>query len=132
MAKRLEVYKCEKCGKIVEVLNPGPGTIECCGTPMKLMEAGVADAAAEKHVPFVEKTGAGFNVRVGSVEHPMLEKHFIEWIELITEDGGVRRRFLSPDEKPEAQFNDVGAGHVLVRAYCNLHGLWQADFPAKN
>jgi superoxide reductase len=123
MAERLQVYKCELCGNIIEVLHGGEGELVCCGQPMKLMQEGVVDAAKEKHVPAIEKVEGGYKVKVGSVEHPMEEKHYIEWIELIA-DGQVYRQFLAPGQKPEAFFK-TDAGQVTAREYCNIHGLWK-------
>lgn len=124
MAKKLEVYKCELCGNIVEVLHGGVGALVCCGQDMKLMEENTVDAAKEKHVPVIEKTGEGVLVKVGSVAHPMEEKHYIEWIEVIA-DGKTCRQFLNPGDKPEALFK-IEAQDVTARAYCNLHGLWKS------
>ena len=123
MTKKLQIYKCEVCGNIVEVLHEGKGELVCCGQPMKLYEENTVDAAKEKHVPVIEKIEGGYKVKVGSVAHPMEEKHYIEWIELIA-DGKAYRQFLHPGEAPEAVFK-VEAEDVTVRAYCNLHGLWQ-------
>jgi len=125
MAKQKEVYKCEICGNIVEVLHGGAGELVCCGQPMKLMTAGLIDAALEKHVPVIEKTADGFKVRVGSVAHPMSKEHYIEWIELIA-DGKSYREFLQPGQAPEAVFC-LQAEKVTAREYCNLHGLWKAE-----
>jgi len=125
MAEKLEVYKCEGCGNIIEVLHGGPGDLACCGTPMKLMKEGTVDAAKEKHIPVIEKTADGYKVTVGSVAHPMEEKHFIEWIELIA-DGKSYRQFLAPGQAPEAEFC-VKAETVTAREYCNLHGHWKAE-----
>ena len=119
-----QVYKCEKCGNIVEVLHAGDGVLSCCGQPMKLIKEGVTDAATEKHVPVIEKTDKGYHVKVGSVAHPMEEKHSIEWIELLTPDKSFKK-FLKPDEKPEAFF-EIEETPVSARAYCNIHGLWKA------
>jgi superoxide reductase len=124
MAKRLEVYKCEACGNIVEVLEGGAGELVCCGDPMKLMAENTVDAAKEKHVPVIEKVDGGFKVTVGSVAHPMEEKHYIQWIELIA-DGKAYRQFLEPGQAPEAVFS-IDAAQVTAREYCNLHGLWKA------
>lgn len=124
MAKQLEVYKCETCGNIVEVLHGGAGELVCCGKPMKLFVENTVDAAKEKHVPVVEKIEGGFKVKVGSVTHPMEEKHYIEWVEIIA-DGKAYRQFLKPGEAPEAVFL-VKAASVTAREYCNLHGLWKA------
>jgi superoxide reductase len=123
MAKRLEVYRCEVCGNIIEVLHGGTGQLVCCGKPMKLLVENTTDAAREKHVPVVEKVAGGFKVKVGSVAHPMEEKHFIEWIELVAGDRAYRQ-FLSPGQAPEAFF-PVEAAEVSAREYCNIHGLWK-------
>ena len=123
MAERLEVYKCEACGNIVEVLEGGGGELVCCGEPMKLMVENTVDAAKEKHVPVIEKVDGGYKVSVGSVAHPMEDKHFIQWIELIA-DGKAYRQFLNPGDTPEATFN-ITADKVEAREYCNLHGLWK-------
>jgi len=125
MTKQLEVYKCEVCGNIVEVLHEGGGELVCCGQPMKLFTENTVDAAKEKHVPVIEKTASGYKVKVGEVAHPMEEKHYIEWIELIA-DGKVYRKFLKPGETPEAEFC-IEASSVTAREYCNLHGLWKKD-----
>lgn len=124
MAEKLEVYKCDLCGNIVEVLHAGGGELVCCGQPMTLLTENTVDAAKEKHVPVVEKTSDGILVKVGSVAHPMEEKHYIEWIEIIA-DGKAYRQFLNPGETPEATFN-VAASTVTAREYCNLHGHWKA------
>ncbi len=124
MTKKLQIYKCALCGNIVEVLHQGGGELVCCGEPMKLMEENVVDAAQEKHVPVIEKTDDGINVKVGSVPHPMEEEHYIEWIELIA-DGRAYRQFLSPGDTPEALF-EIEAQNITVREYCNLHGLWKS------
>lgn len=124
MAKKYGVYKCEICGNIVEVLNEGKGELVCCGKPMKLMEENTVDASYEKHVPAVEKTDEGVLVKVGSAVHPMEEKHYIEWIEVIA-DNKVYRQDLKAGEAPEAEFN-IKSDNMIVRAYCNLHGLWKA------
>ena len=124
MAKKLEIYKCEVCGNIVEVVHGGVGELVCCGAPMSLVTENTVDAAKEKHVPVVEKIEGGYKVKVGSVPHPMEETHYIEWIELIA-DGKAYRQFLEPGQAPEAMFKIEAAG-VTAREYCNLHGLWKA------
>ena len=124
MAERLEVYKCDLCGNIIEVLHGGAGELVCCGQPMNLLAENTVDAAKEKHVPVVEKTPDGVKVSVGSVAHPMEAKHYIEWIEIIA-DGKSYRQFLNPGEAPEATFK-VDAENVTAREYCNLHGHWKA------
>ena len=123
MAQRLEVYKCEACGNIVEVFHGGGGELVCCGESMKLMSENTVDAAKEKHVPVVEKTAKGYKVKVGEVAHPMEDKHYIEWIELIA-DGKVYTEFLKPGQAPEAEFC-VEAEQVTAREYCNVHGQWK-------
>ncbi len=124
MAERLEVYKCDICGNIIEVLEGGAGELVCCGEPMKLFVENTVDAAKEKHVPVIEKVEGGIKVKVGSVPHPMTPAHYIQWIELLA-DGKVYRQFLTPSDKPEALF-PVVAGQVSAREWCNLHGLWKA------
>ena len=126
MTKVGEIYKCEVCGNIVEVLHAGAGELVCCGQPMKNMVAGTTDGAAEKHVPVIEKVEGGYKVKVGSVAHPMTEAHYIEWIELICNKcGKVQRKYLKPGEAPEAVFASE-SDSVTAREYCNLHGLWEA------
>jgi len=124
MAKKLEIYKCEICGNIVEVMHAGEGELVCCGEPMKLMVENTVDAAKEKHVPVIETVSGGIKVKVGSAAHPMEDKHYIEWIEVIA-DGKAYRQFLKPGEKPEASFA-ITAGNIQAREYCNLHGLWKS------
>ncbi len=126
MTKVGEIYKCEVCGNIVEVLHAGAGELVCCGKPMKNMVAGTTDGAAEKHVPVIEKVEGGYKVKVGSVAHPMTEAHYIEWIELICNKcGKVQRKYLKPGDAPEAVFAS-DSDSVTAREYCNLHGLWEA------
>lgn len=123
MTKKDQVYKCSVCGNIVEIMHPGPGQLVCCNQPMELLEEKTEDTGLEKHVPITEKTENGIKVKVGSVEHPMDETHYIEWIEVIA-GGKVLRKFLEPGEKPEAEFN-LETDEFEVRGYCNLHGLWK-------
>ena len=125
MTKTLQVNKCEKCGNIVEVIHEGAGQLVCCGEPMKLLEEQTADAATEKHVPVIEKVDGGYKVKVGSVPHPMEDKHYIEWIELLA-DGTAYRKFLNPGDSPEATF-EISAEKVSAREYCNVHGLWKGE-----
>lgn len=126
MAKQFEVYKCFKCGNLVEVLDGGAPTIPvCCDEPMKLMREGATDGALEKHVPVVEKTATGFKVKVGAVPHPMTAEHWIQWIEIIA-DGRAYHKFLKPGDAPEAEFC-IKAETVVAREYCNLHGHWKAN-----
>ena len=123
MTAILQIYKCEVCGNIVEVLHEGVGELVCCGAKMRLFSENATDAATEKHVPVIEKVGGGFKVAVGSTLHPMEEKHYIEWIEAIA-DGTAYRRFLKPGDAPEAVFN-IEADEIPAREYCNVHGLWK-------
>jgi superoxide reductase len=125
MTKRLQIYKCELCGNIVEVLHEGAGELVCCGQAMKVFEENTTDAAQEKHVPVIEIADSEVRIQVGSVPHPMEEKHHIEWIELIA-DGKAYRQFLKPGDEPQAVFH-VEANQISAREYCNLHGLWKAD-----
>jgi len=125
MTKLNEVYKCEVCGNIVEMVHTGVGQLICCGQPMKLQEENTVDAAKEKHVPVVVKTDTGVKVKVGSEPHPMENDHYIEWIEVITR-GGSLKHFLKPGDQPEAEFC-LDADIEAVREYCNLHGLWKTD-----
>ena len=125
MPKQLEIYKCTHCGNIVEVLRGGGAELVCCGEGMKLMAEGSTDGALEKHVPVIEKIDGGYRVSVGSVAHPMEEKHYIEWIELLA-DGKSYTHFLQPGQEPVAVFM-VDADKVVAREYCNLHGHWKAE-----
>lgn len=122
MTELKQVYKCEVCGNITEVVHSSGGTLECCKQPMKLKIENTTEAATEKHIPVIEKVEGGVLVKVGSVEHPMLDNHYIEWIEVHTENN-VYRKFLKPGEKPEAFFK-VDEPVLFAREYCNLHGLW--------
>lgn len=124
MTKQKQVYRCNICGNIVEVVNAAGGTLSCCGQPMELLEENTKDAALEKHVPIIEKIHGGYKVTVGAVEHPMMAEHYIMWIELITEDR-VYRKYLKPGDKPTATFM-TDATDVKAREYCNLHGHWMS------
>ena len=124
MVQKGQIYKCNVCGNIVEVLYAGGGQLVCCGQPMQLLEEKTQDEGKEKHVPVVEEKEGGIKVKVGSVPHPMEESHYIQWIEVITQ-GGSFRKFLTPGQMPEAEF-PVNKQEVLaVREYCNIHGLWR-------
>jgi superoxide reductase len=124
MAARLEIYKCEKCGNIVEVLHDGVGELVCCGEPMKRLVENTVDAAREKHVPVIEKIPGGYKVKIGSVAHPMVPEHYIEWIQLIAGDKAYRK-FLKPGDAPEAEFK-IDAEQVTAREFCNIHLLWKS------
>lgn len=119
------VFKCGKCGNIVEMLHHGGGTLVCCGEPMSALVEQTADSSVEKHVPIIERVDGGYTVRVGSVPHPMLENHFIEWIELVA-DGRSCRRHLAPGLAPEAFFPGPVATGLSAREYCNIHSLWRS------
>jgi len=124
MTKRLQVYKCEICGNIVQVFHAGKGELVCCNQPMKLLEEQTEEQGREKHMPVAEKTDKGIKVEVGSVPHPMEEKHYIEWIEVQT-DKGMSTKFLNPGDEPRAEF-EIEGDIVKTREYCNIHGLWAA------
>jgi len=124
MTQKLQIYKCEICGNIVEVLHQGKGQLVCCGKPMKLMEEKTEEQGKEKHLPVVEKMDKGIKVKVGFIPHPMEEKHYIEWIEVEANDK-VYRKFLFPGNPPEAEFF-IKAEKISVREYCSIHGLWKS------
>jgi superoxide reductase len=132
MTEKLQVYKCDVCGIIVEVLESGAGELVCCGQPMTQQEEKTEDAATEKHVPYIEKTNEGVKVKVGqNTAHPMEDKHYIQWIELLV-DGKAYRQFLKPGDTPEAFFYVCGcptcrAQYLSAREYCNIHGLWKGQ-----
>ncbi len=123
MTEMNQVWKCEVCGNIVEVLHAGVGQLVCCGQPMNLMEARLTEAEGyEKHLPVIEQGDGVVKVKVGSVPHPMMENHWIEWIALDT-DRGVHRKYLKPGDEPEAVFR-TGDRVLQAREYCNIHGHW--------
>lgn len=124
MTNKNEVYKCNVCGNIVGVLHPADGELVCCNQPMQLMSENTVDAAIEKHVPVIEKSENSVKVVVGEVSHPMDSDHYIEWIEILA-DGKSYKKFLSPGDKPSAEF-EISAESIIARAYCNLHGLWKS------
>jgi len=126
MTKLNEVYKCEICGNIVNVLHTGAGTLVCCGKNMTLQRENTVDASVEKHVPEIIKTKNGYLVKIGKIEHPMSNEHYIEWIELIVDNVTHIKRLL-PNELPHAEFCVDFKGTVKARAYCNLHGLWASE-----
>jgi len=123
MIEQKQVYKCNVCGNIVEILHAGAGELVCCGQPMELLEEKTKDEGQEKHLPVIEETESGIRVKVGTALHPMEEEHYIEWIELLA-DGISYRRFLNPGDTPEAEFK-VKAEKAKAREYCNPHGLWR-------
>ncbi len=136
MTQLNQIYKCEVCGNVVEVLHTGVGELVCCGQKMNLMQAKQKDEGQEKHLPVIEELPAnvcqgkdGVIIKVGEVAHPMEDKHYIEWMEIITEgeDGKRGKKFLKPGDKPEVEFY-TRQKVVGARAYCNVHGLWEASF----
>lgn len=122
----MRFFKCNVCGNIVELVKNGGGQLVCCEQPMEELKANTVDAAVEKHVPEVTLEGDVLSVVVGSVEHPMTEEHYIQWIAVELEDG-VYRKDLKPNEAPKATFNVAGKKPLAVYEYCNLHGLWKKD-----
>jgi len=121
-----ELYVCRICGNVIEVVNAGASSLVCCNKPMDKLEAGTTDASAEKHVPIVESVDGGIKVKVGIVAHPMEEKHYIRFIEILTKDQ-ILRAELAPNQAPEALFSVKPNEVVEIREYCNLHGLWKAN-----
>ena len=124
MTKKSDVYRCERCGNMVEVLHIGGGGLSCCNQEMTLVEGNSTDAATEKHVPVITTVDGGVSVSVGSTLHPMAEDHYIEWIEVVA-DGVVSRTYLAPGDAPTVTVKTAGKT-VTARAYCNTHGLWTA------
>ena len=125
MTKKSEIYKCEICGNIVEVLHVGDGTLVCCGQNMTNMKEKTLDEGQEKHVPVIEKIDSKVIVKVGEIPHPMEEAHHIEWIELETKNH-TQKVFLNPTDEPKAEFDTTGE-ILSARAHCNIHGLWKKD-----
>ena len=121
-----ELYKCSICGNVVEVVQQGAPALVCCHQSMEKLEAKTEDAAKEKHVPVIEAFGEGILVKVGSIEHPMEEKHLIRFIEVLTKDQVLKAELL-PGQKPAAEFSIKLEDVVEVREYCNLHGLWKVN-----
>jgi len=127
MTKKMEIYKCEHCGNMVEVFQGNGAPLVCCGKNMSLLEEQTADASTEKHVPFIEELEDGYKVKVGENQnHPMMEKHYIQWIELIVANK-VYRQELTPADAPEAIFKVEKSENVIAREYCNVHGLWKGN-----
>lgn len=125
MTQKNQIYKCEICGNIVEVLHEGQGELVCCNQLMKILEENTVDAATEKHIPIIEKQENKIKVKIGEVPHPMTEEHYIEFIELIA-DEKVYRKQLNPNNPPEAEFC-IKSSSLTTRAHCNLHGLWKSE-----
>ncbi len=125
MTKKLELYKCKTCGNMVEVVLEGDGSLVCCGEDMQHLEAGTSDGATEKHVPAVEIMGTTKVVKVGAIPHPMEKEHYIEFIEVISNDERyVKRKYLHPDEEPEMILKCMAEDDFIAREHCNIHGLY--------
>jgi superoxide reductase len=124
MTELKQVYRCNICGNIVEVLHTGVGQLVCCGQPMELLTERTTDIGLEKHVPIIEKVRNKVKAKVSSVPHPMEQKHYIEWIEIIADDKSCRK-FLKPGDQPEAEL-EITAEKIEAREYCNIHGLWKS------
>ena len=132
MVAKNQVYRCSVCGNIVEVLHVGGGELVCCGKPMELLTEKKEDVGMEKHVPIIEKLDGKIKVKVGSIPHPMEEKHFIEWIEILVDDRSYKK-FLKPNDLPEAEFtveglvpSEVEGDNIVAREHCTIHGLWKS------
>lgn len=124
----IKFYKCEICGQIIAIVKATGSHPVCCGKEMKELIPGDADASNEKHIPVIETEGNKVLVRIGSMPHPMTKEHCIEWIVLETKCGN-QRKVLKCDMKPEACFRICEGDDVIAAyAYCNLHGLWKAEF----
>ncbi|MBQ6224263.1 MAG: desulfoferrodoxin, partial [Campylobacter sp.] len=121
-----DLYKCSVCGNVVEITHVGGGELVCCSKPMLALVANTEEASTEKHIPVIEKTEKGYLIKVGSVPHPMEEKHYIEFIEVFSQDGKVGRKYLKPGDKPEAEFLSTGVEIIKARIYCNIHGVWES------
>lgn len=129
MTKKLEMYKCAVCGNFVEVVLSGVGELVCCAQPMNLLKANTTDAAVEKHVPFFVKKDEELEVRIGSALHPMTDEHYIQFIEVVSEDERyVKRKYLYPTDEPILLLKCFDIGALNAREYCNLHGLWEAKY----
>lgn len=124
MKSKVSFYRCNLCGNIVELVNDGGGELSCCGEVMTKLEANTTEAAHEKHIPVAERKDDKVYVTVGSVEHPMVDEHYIQWIAMVT-DSGIDKIYLSPGQKPHAAFFYKGAAEIYE--YCNIHGLWKAE-----
>ena len=126
MANVRALYRCQRCGQVVEVLTAGAGELVCCGEPMKELTGLTVDGAAEKHLPVLEAVEGGVRIKVGSEPHPMKPEHWIDWIEIVAADD-VWRRELAPEAAPEAFFPLAAAEVKRVRIHCNLHGMWKLE-----
>ena len=132
MTKIFDVYKCNICGNIVEVNHKGNGTLTCCGTEMELLKSNTEEnASTEKHIPVVTRKSTGYLIKVGSVAHPMTKDHMIEWIEIITNEDKIYKKYFTAGMDAQLLFQ-TNSNNFEVRCYCNLHGLWSAAFNAKD
>ena len=123
MNQRENIYRCNVCGNIVEMVHASKGQLVCCGQPMELLTEKTEDAGFEKHVPVVTEENSKANIKVGSIPHPMEPEHYIEWIELDVGDK-IHRAFLKPGQAPETKFCMPKSPGARVREYCTVHGLW--------
>ena len=124
MSKNVRFYKCEKCGNVIGLIHGNEENIKCCGEEMKLLQANTTDAANEKHVPVYERDGDEIIVKVGEVEHPMEEDHYIMWIAQVSDNRTTRIR-LHPGESTETRFPYIPDSTLF--AYCNKHNLWKKE-----
>lgn len=127
MTKKLELYKCNVCGNMVEVVLEGAGELVCCGEPMECLTANTTDGDGEKHVPVFEKRDDEIFVRIGSKPHPMTNEHYIQFIEVISNDAVyTKRKYLQPEEEPLLKLKGYDKGEMTAKEYCNIHGLWES------
>ncbi|MDD5331874.1 MAG: desulfoferrodoxin [Candidatus Nanoarchaeia archaeon] len=125
MTKIGEIYKCEICGNVVSVVEAGGGTLVCCGEDMVLLKAKLKESEGkEKHVPIIENKSNNVLVKVGSIDHPMIEEHYISLIQIFKGDKLTSEKKLYPGERPEAEFFIKYDKNLKARVYCNIHGLW--------
>lgn len=133
MTNKLDIFKCNVCGNIVEVVLSGGGELVCCNQPMELVVPKTSMESGEKHIPVLEKNGDDKTVRVGSMPHPMEDEHYIQFIEVISKDQKwVKRKYLHPHEQPEMKFKCKCDKKFDAFAHCNLHGLWENKFEGEN
>jgi superoxide reductase len=127
MTEKKQIYRCNICGNIIEVLQIGTGELNCCNQAMKILKEKTGDIGPEKHIPIIEKTDAGVKIKVGKLPHPMKDEHCIEWVEIIS-DNRIYRNYLLPGDPPEVEFDvkieDIN--QVRARQYCSIHGLWKS------
>lgn len=129
MTSKLELYRCNVCGNIIEVVISGEGELVCCGEPMNLLKANTTDATQEKHVPFFVKKDDELEIRIGSAPHPMVPEHYIQFVEVVSADERyVKRKYLYPNEDPMFILRGYDIGSLTAKEYCNLHGLWEAKY----